>query len=420
LAAFANTYGGWLFLGICEVSKAEPVAGTFPGIARNDVDAVSQSIRQSAADHLHPTPYFETAVLWGPNAEIGLGEDTAILCVQIPQSASAPHVHSSGHIYRRVSDASEPRPESDRYVLDQLWQRRDEAKRRHKEWFDRDPEFTAEEKKIPYLRLMLIADRWEERNVWLASDDEARAILNANDSPVGMPFDTVYTSGDQIIGRQVNGNDIHNLTATWRIERNLKTDVILPLPIYEVDSPDDLHAHLNGYSSASEFVALLKRHRSSKLRIVDLNQVFNLFVAIAEIMNRLCGIAGWTDSYHLKVKILNAWRTVPYLDVSAAIQKFSNHGIPMCLDSMVALPRSVGPNSYVEIKRQHENIEASRISLMQGAMMFHSFAYTYGIPPLPDLVDDSEPTNFYSDLMEAGKRAMIVQSRRNHQDAIGS
>jgi hypothetical protein len=57
---------------------------------------------------------------------------------------------------------------------------------------------------------------------------------------------------------------------------------------------------------------------------------------------------------------------------------------------------------------------------MQGAMMFHSFAYTYGIPPLPDLVDDSEPTNFYSDLMEAGKRAMIVQSRRNHQDAIGS
>jgi predicted HTH transcriptional regulator len=32
VSAFANTYGGWLFYGIEEKSRDEPVAGAFPGI----------------------------------------------------------------------------------------------------------------------------------------------------------------------------------------------------------------------------------------------------------------------------------------------------------------------------------------------------------------------------------------------------
>ena len=66
LSAFANTYGGWLFIGVQEQSGDNTVAGEFPGIPEEDVDTALQSLRHSASDHLNPTPFFETTVLRGP------------------------------------------------------------------------------------------------------------------------------------------------------------------------------------------------------------------------------------------------------------------------------------------------------------------------------------------------------------------
>ena len=55
LSAFANTYGGWLFFGVKERSKEDPVAGQFGGLTTREVDVVQQRLRQSAAVHLNPT-----------------------------------------------------------------------------------------------------------------------------------------------------------------------------------------------------------------------------------------------------------------------------------------------------------------------------------------------------------------------------
>jgi len=222
LSAFANTYGGWLFLGIQEESKVNPVAGEFPGLPRDEVDSSLQRLRKSAADHLNPTPHFETKVLWGPDSEVGLAEGRAVICAWIPQSSSAPHIHRTGQVYRRVSDASEPKAENDRFVLDQLWRRADDIKHTHKEWYDRDPEFSPQEKLQPYVRLMLIADRWAERGVGIdVDDDQVRTALGNPSAVGGIPFDTVHTSSDGFIGRQLERNDPQNLTLTWRLRSSL-------------------------------------------------------------------------------------------------------------------------------------------------------------------------------------------------------
>ena len=123
VSAFANTYGGWLFLGVKEQGKDNPVAGTFPGMPEKEVDGVLQRLRQSAAEHLNPTPTFQTKVLRGPCVEIGLAEGASVVAIEIPQSRITPHVHKDGRIYRRVADSSEPKPETDRFILDQLWRR---------------------------------------------------------------------------------------------------------------------------------------------------------------------------------------------------------------------------------------------------------------------------------------------------------
>ena len=416
LSAFANTYGGWLFLGVQEESKENAVAGSFPGIAREDVDPTLQRMRKSAADHLNPTPHFETHVLWGPNLELGLGEDRAVICAWVPQSTSAPHVHKSGQIYRRVADASEPRAENDRFVLDQLWRRGDDIKRQHKKWYDRDPEFSDLEKRKPYVRLMFIADPWMERNVWItADDDRVRAVLGATDGVNSIPFDTVYGTTNGFIGRQLNGNDPHNLSLTWRLRRNLMSDVIIPLPLYQPNRLEQLSTDLHSYKEVERFITVLGKYRTGKLRIVDLNYLFNILVGVAVTQERLCELAGWTAGYYVKVKLLNSWRTIPYVDVPEVIESFEKYGPSMCLDSAVSFPGGTGPTDYEEISR-HTDLESDAIRrLVQAFLMFSPLAQAYGIPSRLPYDDNERVASYLIALQDAGRRAIERQWLRNER-----
>ena len=142
VSAFANTQGGWLFYGIEEKSKDDPVAGSFPGIDRANVESLWQRIQQAVPGNATPPPYFDIKVVWGPCDVIGLAADKGIICIHVRWSLAAPHVHRDGRIYRRVGDQSDPKPENDRFLLDQLWRRADTFKQSYKEWIERDQAFS--------------------------------------------------------------------------------------------------------------------------------------------------------------------------------------------------------------------------------------------------------------------------------------
>ena len=216
LSAFANSYGGWLFFGIKERSKDDPVAGEFCGLSVRDVDVAQQRLRQSAAGHLNPTPYFRTKVLRGPCADIGLAEGATVVLVEIPQSTTAPHIHKDGRIYRRVADGSEPKPETDRFILDQLWRRAEPIREMTREWIERDPELSKAEDEMPFLRLLFCVDPWQQRDPRLNKTvAEIRDALNSKVS--GLPlvgFDTVYSTEDGFVARHKYNNDPNNQLLT--------------------------------------------------------------------------------------------------------------------------------------------------------------------------------------------------------------
>lgn len=414
ISALANTYGGWLFLGITEESKANPVAGSFPGISSDQADAVLQRLRKAAADHLNPTPHFETKLLGGPNTDLGLPSDRAVICVWVPQSKTAPHVHSSGQIYRRVSDASEPTPEKDRFVLDQLWRRSDDIRQQHKEWFNRDPELSEHEQNLPYVRLMLVADPWSRRDLWIGAEEgPIRAALSESTGVSAIPFDTVYTYSDGFIGRQLNGNDPENLTLTWRLRRNLVSDVLIPLPLYHVTDVNLLRLQLTGYEHTDRYLKLLRRHQTSTLRVVDLNYLLNVFIGVAEVQDKLCKLASWSDSYYLKIKLLNCWRTTPFIDTTHVLSHVEQRGLPMCLDRTSACPSGTSPENYIEVSRYSEFDSHETRVIVQGMLMFAPLAISFGLPISAPNEEESKDEPYYQALQQAGRRAIEVQRLRN-------
>lgn len=412
LSAFANTYGGWLFIGVDESSKEQPTAGAFPGIPRQDVDACSQRIRKSAADHLHPSPHFELRVLWGPNFDLDLAEDRAIICVWVPQSNTAPHIHKNGLVYRRVADASEPRPENDRFILDQLFRRADELKARYKTWHDEDPEFAENEKGKPYIRLMLTPDLWRQRDFFIESEDEVRRIMENAESPFAIPFDNIYSTVFGFIGRQLFGNELHNLSLTWQLKRNAVSDFYVPLMIHQPGRLIDLKDSLVGYENVNRFIGILDRFRPSVVRVIDLNFLFHVLLGVAGLQLRLLKIVKWPGPYYFKAKILNAWRTVPFIDSSMVMDQFEKFGPSMCLESTMVIPRGFDPESFVEIESVKDTEDEFGSQLSNALLMFNLVSMGFGVSSEGAFTYENL-NQYLKELQEAGHRAIKFQPQRN-------
>lgn len=417
VSAFGNTYGGWLFLGVEQLESKDPVAGSFPGIPENQLDAIQQRLRQSVAEYLSPTPHFETKVFRGPCSEIGLPEGKVLIAIEIPQSHTAPHVHKDGRIYRRVADSSEPKPETDRFVLDQLWRRSEPIREMIRKWVERDPEFSEAEAKAPYLRLLLCVDPWFQRDAWISAPfSEIRSILNSHEIGIqSIAFDTVYPMASGFLARHLKGNDPYNYGLTWKMWRDLSCDIALPLPLYNSNDLNGLITEWNGYEYGETFINILKEQGHNQLNIVDLNFVMSVLISIVSKYQRLLKLADLDGRFHFKARWLNVWRLLPFIDIESVLSDFKEYGLPMSLDSNVTVPIGEGPESFKLIpeleKENGEDKQKEVISIWQAYIIFALVAQAFGVTTVPDENSDINMIP-YDELMATTDRAMTVQRNR--------
>lgn len=423
LSAFANTYGGWLIFGVEEAGDKEPVAGAFPGIESGQVQTLLEQLRQAADQHLAPSPYFETKVITGPSDALQLKQGRCILIVHIPRSMRSPHIHSDGRIYRRVADGSEPKAETDRFIIDQLSGRAEKIEKQTEDWLFRDLELAKGESDTPFLQLFLCLDPWAENHARLTTSlKEVRSILTDVEKDVSsVSFDAVHRISNGFMARQTKGRDPFRVGLNMRLLSSFDCEVMIPLNLYKHIEPQHLLIDIDDYQFGERFIDLLKARSHERVRVIDLNIAMNALTAIVVKYRRLLNLSQAGNDFFIKARIHNAWRTLPFIDVEQVMSDFEEFGVPMLMRQKTFVPPGTDPASFAKIAHvpPSESETASKeiqdiVSCMtQAYFVFAHIATAFGVtmyfegetPEENDVIDPS-------DFRDAGTRAMAVQAKR--------
>ncbi len=102
IAAFANSEGGTIFLGVTD-------DGSLPGLSRSDVKRLNQLIGNTASQHVRSPLTVQTE-------NIGVGDDRVVIALSIPKGRDKPYFDRNGVIWlksgadkRRVNSKEELR-----------------------------------------------------------------------------------------------------------------------------------------------------------------------------------------------------------------------------------------------------------------------------------------------------------------------
>lgn len=416
VTAFANTYGGWLFYGVAEKSKDDPVAGTFPGIAREDADGALQRIRQAVANHTQPSPFFRIKSLVGPVDSIGLPEGRCVIVGQVPWGPEAPYIHKDGRIYRRVGDGSEPKPENDRFILDQLWGRSLKITEAYTDWISHELETSEAEGNAAYVRLFLIADFWGDiGSIGGISLKRVREIMSDAAGDYTVPFNNVYQTSGGFICRQTANNDPEQLGLTWKLSGDFRSEVVIPLSKFRGNNLDVLREWLEGYEHVERFIQLCLNQRYQRPTVIDLNLLLHVLLGLARIQTALAKEFGWTGPFFAKMEISGVWRTISFFDTPYVLNEYEKHGLPLILRDKITLHSGSDQGSFIELSGlTDDDVETHRI--IMATKLFVLVALALGIPPASDQEDDGiEFSSSVGDFLNAGLRALDVQKNRTRR-----
>ncbi len=410
ISSFSNQYGGWIFFGIDQTKVGPKVAGGFPGISSKEVQTLCERIRSAVIGNVQPVPHFETRILEGPCPEIGLGGNQCIIMIFVPLGPDSPYIHSSGKIYRRQADSSEPKPEADRAVLDQLWERNQRNRARFAEFLEKIPPICEDEKEKPILHVYLFSDPLQDRghllNFSFKRYTELMQSTKIEDG--GIPFDNFFTMTDGFVARQVAINDPYFLQMTWRhFEDN---SVIFTLPLSAGRLNTDFKFYLSKrYRFTKDIMKKLNRGSiPSHSRLLDLNIVMITLTSVIQRYHCLSNEIGIEGPFYFKALLQNVLRCVPFIDSKIFKTFLDKYGIPIIQDTLLFSPAGKGPENLIRLQEHSEftQIPQEMIPFLRAIPAIKAVFEALGI--LPIMIDQNIDTII--ELYDASTRAIVQQN----------
>ena len=370
IASFANSHGGLYFIGIV-AEKSTNYALEFVGI-EDSPDIIHDAIR----DNLQPFPFFETF-------QIILDNKKKVIMAVIPRGENTPYINSDGKIYRRQESSSDPIAESNRFVIDQLYEQSKKYLGEIEDFRNSEFCFCKGEEEVPYLEIyantapfghFFIDDFSKEINVGeILTQFNQEAIIKEKKKEngeiivslkVNMKFDSAQTYFNSIAIRNLANNDVayNGLTVEIDVSGNLR--VLLPLQT----------------KMGSE--TFIEKAYGKKVDELNLQSIESInFLNTQFIFGSICGIIhnyvsyllkkGYKEKVEFKMRLKNCWRSSLYIDSKAFLEYVNKFGIPICMKSEQYFPR------YPSVLTVQEIMEKPIVPLV---VLFSFVANSLGIP----------------------------------------
>ncbi|KAB8142951.1 ATP-binding protein [Chloroflexia bacterium SDU3-3] len=332
LSAFANHFGGWIFYGVEGEKGGGNVAVAFPGLSQSDTSKMIENIRNAAKDSISPPPYYESKVIQGPSDLLGLQSDKYIIIVRIPSGTHLPYI-TDGRIYRRIADSSDPKKETDRVVLDDLWRQREKRERFILDRLDEMPHISKGEEDDIFMHLFLLNGLDDSFNNNGFGFDKFVDVMSGSEDGYSIKFDNFFSDSDGFVARYIGNNDPYNMSMTWKYFYDGSSIVSFRLRHYDWNDFNEYRhnedARLLEYEYGSSLldIANLKNHKY--IKFIDVNLVILVVLTFINKHLRLMSEKGDLRHFYAKAYLNNIWRTTPYIDIKEYLDFVDRHNFPI-------------------------------------------------------------------------------------------
>lgn len=340
ICAFANTRGGWLFVGIDEdgtTGKAE----SFPGVPSDQARAVADQIRDAIAAHVRPKPDFELSFIAG-QAGSALDADRTVVVVHVPESFACPHIHSSGKIYRRNADAAEPRAESDPHILHQLNQKARSARGRISEALDDAFDETwCDTSRASWISVGLVVDPQTYNKE--ASGSFEKLVELAQHESRGAVFSDVTSNARGLLASMARHQQ-NGLGPFPSIEFAYSQDVFVnwPLSTADADLEDDILCAFSTSDLSMEFGQLLRARNISRPTLINGTDLTTAIFGAFDFISVAAREFGLTGRYFWRLRGHEVFRRVPYFESRTFVDRCRRNGVPVLHRSSFVAPSRDG------------------------------------------------------------------------------
>lgn len=377
IASFANTYGGWYFIGI-QADKTSNVATEVCGFDLNKVADPVAEVRDVVRSRIDPVPVFHLRL-------VDLGGGKGVLASFVPDRQETPFITWDGRIYRRVGDSSDPVPENDRYALDRLVSNGREVAGRF-EQFCRDDRTFSRAEEGGWVKLFLSpqplgmltrpADWWAadciQRLLELSRRERSVRLTSGTDCVTGnLPFNSGRLTNDSLIARQTHPESvrINSLMVEFFFDGRAKFFI----PLAYVPAGQDARLGSLKSKDTARVLRSLRDSEADLLSFFDMEKLWLSIILLATcyedwLDREFSGASSEDRSFRAAVRIEEVWRSVPFVDSDEWADFVTRFGLPVIQRDLITIPHDVSEGFEVtaDIERPLWTYFAFRVSAALG------------------------------------------------------
>jgi hypothetical protein len=225
--------------------------------------------------------------------------------------------------------------------------------------------------------LISAPDYWNDQKLWLEeSTEDFVELLQAPTDGVSfsMDYNNIYTQQGGFVCRQITSDDAREITATFSLWRDLRSELWLPIPSFDVD---DYGSYNHRNETLDNLVFYLASHGHRNSTVLDFTQAFGAIDGYFALMRKFQKHLGYSGETNIKFKLSNAWRRVPVLNLTTSELGWEKYGVPIILGDTVASSSRGSRDAFHPINL-HENSNGDHDSFLLSVPIFTQILMSIG------------------------------------------